>query len=352
MNKRLVAHLFCLSFLLISTGARAWGQVASASLLGEVRDEQSAVVPGAKVTARHEATDFARSARTGDDGSFRFDDLLPGRYTVTVEKQGFRTLEAGAVLLEVNQKAKLDLRLTVGLPQETVTVEAFVSPLQAGDASVGYRLDTPAVRDLPLVERNVVALLTLGPGVIPRQLGGFGHDIVNDVQESRGAVALNPPVNGGRSTMNTFLLDGALNTDLNTRAIAVNPPLETVQEFRTQSTLAPAEFAQSGGGVADIVTKVGGREFHGNLFEYFRNEALDARTLFEDPQLPRPVFRQSQFGGSLGGPVPFVDKTFFFAAYEGLWGKAARATLGVVPDEAMRAGDFSGRAPIFDPLDR
>lgn len=351
MTKRLLAHLFCLFLLLLLNGTRARAQVASASLLGEVRDEQAAVVMGAKVTTRHEATNFSRSARTGEDGSFRFDDLLPGRYTVTVEKDGFRTLEVGAVLLEVNQKAKLELSLTVGLSQETVTVKADVSPLQADDASVGYRLDSSTIRDLPLVERNVVALLTLGPGVIPRQLGGFGHDIVNDVQESRGAVALNPPVNGGRSTMNTFLLDGALNTDLNTRAIAVNPPLETVQEFRTQSTLAAAEFTQSGGGVADIVTKVGSRAFHGNLFEYFRNEALDARTLFEDPTLPRPVFRQSQFGGSFSGPLPLVAKTFFFAAYEGLWGKAASSTLGVVPDAAMRAGDFRGHAPIFDPLD-
>ena len=351
MNKRLLAHLFCLFLFLLITGTRARAQVASASLLGEVRDEQAAVVPGTKVTARHEATDFSRTATTGDDGSYRIDDLLPGRYTVTAEKQGFRRLEAGSVLLEVNQKAKLDLRLTVGLPQETITIKANVSPLQTDDSSVGYRLDSPTIRDLPLVERNVVALLTLGPGVIPRHLGGFGHDIINDVQESRGAVALNPPVNGGRSTMNTFLLDGALNTDLNTRAIVVNPPLETVQEFRTQSTLAPAEFAQSGSGVADIVTKVGGHNFHGSLFEYFRNEALDARTLFEDPSLPRPIFRQSQFGGSLGGPVPLDSKTFFFAAYEGLWGRAATSTLGVVPTEAMRAGDFGGRAQIFDPLD-
>jgi outer membrane receptor protein involved in Fe transport len=351
VNKRLDICLFCLVLLLLANGTEARTQVASASLLGEVRDEQSVVLPGVKVTARDEATDMIRSALTLADGSYRIDDLLPGRYTVAAEKQGFRTLEVGAVLLEVNHKAKLDLQLTVGLPQETVTVTARVSALQTDDSSVGYRLDSPTIRDLPLVGRNVVALLTLGPGVIPRHLGGFGHDIVNDVQESRGAVALNPPVNGGRSTMNTFLLDGALNTDLNTRAIAVNPPLETVQEFRTLSTLAPAEFPQSGGGVVDIVTRVGGKDFHGSLFEYFRNEALDARTLFDDPALPRPIFRQSQFGGSVGGPLPLDTKTFFFATYEGLWGRAARSTLGVVPDEAIRTGDFRGRAQIFDPLD-
>ena len=339
----------CLVTISLTVTARA-GQVSSATLLGEVSDEAAATLPNVKVTARHEATGFSRSALTGAEGSYRIADLLPGRYTITAEKQGFRTLTVGPVVLEVNQKAQLDLPLKVGLQQEALTVTAEVSPIQGNDASVGYRLDAPIIRGLPLDVRNVIALVTLGPGAIPRQLGGFGHDIINDVQENRGAVALNPPINGSRSTMNTYLLDGALNTDFNTRAIAVNPLLETVQEFRIQSSLAAAEFAQSGGGVADIVTRSGGRAFHGSAFEFFRNEALDARNLFDDPNLPRPIFRQNQFGGSLGGPLP-VSSTFFFAAYEGRRGQTAKSTLGIVPDASLRSGDFRGRNQIFDPLD-
>ncbi|HEX8474357.1 MAG TPA: TonB-dependent receptor [Pyrinomonadaceae bacterium] len=341
--------LFLIGMLLLFAAPAAHGQVASASLLGEARDALSAQLPDVKVTARHEATGFSRSVVTNDEGNYRIDDLLPGRYTVTAEKEGFRTLAVNAVILEVNQKAKLDLELQVGLPQESITVTANVSALQADDASVGYRLDFPTIANLPLDGRNVVSLVTLGPGAIPRQLGGFGHDIINDGQESRGAVALNHPINGARSTMNTYLLDGALNTDLLARAIAVIPPLETVQEFRIQTSLAAAEFAQSGGGVADIVTKSGSQEFHGSLFEFVRNEAFDARTLFEDPTLPRPVFRQNQFGASLGGRLP-VPSTFFFASYDGLDGKLAKPSLGIVPDEALRRGDFTGRNPIFDPL--
>lgn len=341
----------CLCALLFSSIVPpAAGQVSSATLLGAVSDQATAALSGVKVTARHEATGFSRSVATDAAGGYRIDDLLPGHYTVTAEKEGFRTLTVSAFVLEVNQKARLDLQLPVGLQQEVITIKPEVSPVQSDDASVGYRLDFPTIRALPLDVRNVAALITLGPGAIPRQLGGFGHDIINDGQENRGAVALNPPLNGSRSTMNTYLLDGALNTDLNTRAIAVHPLLETVQEFRIQSSLAAAEFAQSGGGVADVVTKSGARSWHGSAFEFFRNEALDARNLFDDPNLPRPVFRQNQFGGSLGGPVPLDDSTFFFASYEGLRGKLAKSRLSIVPDTKVRGGDFSGRNLIFDPL--
>ena len=138
---------------------------------------------------------------------------------------------------------------------------------------MGYRLDNSKIAGLPLASRNVVSLVTLGPGAIPRQLGGFVHDVYNDIQEgSRGSVALNPPVNGSRSTMNTFLLDGAYDTDRNTFAIAVYPPIDSVQEFHIQSSLAPAEFPQAGGGAIDVVTKSGTKSFHGSAFEYFRNE--------------------------------------------------------------------------------
>lgn len=350
--KKLPIIQVCLFVYLFAAGLSTHlnaGQVSSATLSGEITDEASALLSGVKVTAHHEATGFSRSYVTGSDGVFRIADLLPGRYRVTAEKDNFRTVTVDAVVLEVNQKARLDLRLPLGFRQDSITITAEVSPLQRDDASVGYRLDFPTIKSLPLDVRNVASLITLGPGAIPRQLGGFGHDIINDIQENRGSVALNPPLNGARSTMNTYLLDGALNTDFNSRALAVNAPLETVQEFRIQSSLAAAEFAQSGGGVADIVTKSGSRDFHGSAFEFFRNEALDARNLFDDTSLPRPVFRQNQFGGSLGGPMPFAS-TFFFASYEGLRSKTAKSKLSIVPDARLRSGDFTGRNPIFDPL--
>lgn len=323
-------------------------QASSGALVGDVRDESSALISGVKVTIRDNATGFVRTRATGPLGSYEFLELAPGVYTVTAEKQGFRTATASGVTVEVDRKARLDFNLKVGEQNETITVAANASPVQTEEASEGYTLDGSSIASLPLDGRNIASLITLGPGAIPRQLSGFTHDIINDAQEARGAVAMNAPINGARSTMNTYLLDGSDNTDGNTNAIAVIPPFESVEEFRIQSSLGSADFAQSGGGVVDVVTKSGSRAFHGNAFEFLRNEATDAASYFDDPTLPRSRFRQNQYGGSLGGPMPFPS-TFFFVSYEGLRNQSAKSTLHIVPDPAVRGGDFTGGATIFDP---
>jgi len=339
-----------LASLLFGLSSLAHAQVASSTLLGEVRDESGALDPAVTVTAQNTATGFMRTSLTNPQGAYRIDELLPGEYTLTAEKPGFRTLTTGSVTLEVNQKARLDLVLKVGAARDSVTVQAQVSPLQGDDASVGYRLESSGIDALPLVTRNVVNLVTLGPGAIPRYLGGFVSDQINQVQSNRGAVAFNPAINGARSYMNAFLVDGANDTDRNTFAIAVTPPMESVQEFRIQTSVPSAEYAQAAGGVMDVVTKSGALAWHGSAFEYFRNEALDAHNYFDDPTLPRPIFRQSQYGGSLGGRVPKAQKTFFFATYEGLRGKSAKSRLSLVPDTTLRSGDFTGRNPIYNPF--
>src|ERR1700736_2527931 len=286
----------------ISLAVSCWGQVSSGSLLGDVRDQKSASVDGAVIQARNNQTGFSRTATTNAFGSYRIDDLLPGVYTVTAQHEGLQMVTVSPVFVEVDQKARLDFDLRVGSSHETVTVTARTSPLQTDEASEGYQLGSSFLEALPLLGRNIITLVTLGPGAVPRQLGGFTHDIINDLQGNRGAVAFNAPVNGSRSTGNSYILDGAYNTDRNVFSIAVVPLMETVSEFRIQSSLAPAEFAQSGGGMGDVFTKSGSRQFHGNAFEFFRNEASDARGFFEVPGLPRGVFRQNQYGATLGGP--------------------------------------------------
>ena len=325
-------------------------QVASATLLGDIQDPSGAVVPGVAVTVKQNATGFVRTAATNGQGAYRIDELAPGTYTVTAQMSGFNTFESKHVVLEVGQKARLDVMLTVGGPYPDILVEEPVSPVQTDDATVGYRLESSNIDALPLVQRNVVNLVTLGPGAISRELGGFVSDQVNYVQSNRGATALNPPINGARSYMNAFLLDGANDTDRNTFAIAVEPPMESVQEFRMQTSAASAEFSQAAGGIMDVVTKSGTLTWHGSAFEYFRNEALDAHNYFDDPTLPRPVFRQNQFGASIGGPVPKLKNTFFFATYEGLRSQFGKPMVALVPDATIRTGDFTSRAPIFDPL--
>ena len=323
-------------------------QVSSGSLLGDVHDEKAAPVAGVSVTVRNNDTGFSRAAASNAFGGYRIDDLLPGAYTVTAEHTGFQTVTVSPIFVEVNQKARLDIDLKVGSAHDSVTVTARTTPVQTDDAGEGYQLGSSFIEALPLLGRNIISLVTLGPGAIPRQLGGFTHDIMNDLQGNRGAVAFNAPVNGARSNQNSYILDGAYNTDGNVFAIAVIPPMETVSEFRIQSSLAPAEFAQSAGGVVDVVTKPGGKVFHGNAFDFLRNEATDARGFFDVPGLPRGVFRQDQYGATLSGPI--APSTYFFASYEGFRSRSAESTQHLVPDAAVRGGDFSGGSPIYNPL--
>lgn len=327
----------------------AFAQNATSTITGIVRDESGGVVASAIINVVDNATGFKRAATTDAGGSYLIGGLRPDSYRITAEHAGFIAFEARDIVLQLNQNARFDITLKIGNAQESVTVSAQASGVQTRDASEGYSVDGTTASALPLEGRNVATLVTLGPGAIPRQLSGFVHDVINDVQPARGAVALNPPVNGARSTMNTFVLDGAYNTDRNAFAVAVVPPLESVQEFRTQSSMGTAEFAQSGGGVVDIVTKTGNRSLHGSLFEYLRNEATDARGFFDDPTLPRSITRQSQFGGALGGPLP-GKSTFFYGTYEGVRGESAKATVHLMPDAVIRGGDFTGRATIYDPL--
>jgi hypothetical protein len=326
----------------------SFSQVSSGSLLGDARDEKAASVEGVLIVVRDNDTGFKRTAATNPLGSYRIDDLLPGAYTVTAQHDGFQAVTVSPVFVEVNQKLRLDFDLRVGSVHDTAAVIARVSPLQTDEASEGYTLGSSFFEELPLLGREVVDLVTLGPGAIPRQLGGFTHDIINDLQGNRGAVAFNAPVNGARSTENTYILDGAGNTDRNTFSIAVMPLMESVAEFRIQSSLAPAEFEQNGGGVIDVVTKPGSQAFHGNVFEFFRNEATDASGFFAVAGLPNAIFRQNQFGGTLSGPL--TKSTYFFVGYEGLRSLSSNSTQHLVPNAAVRSGNFSGGATIYDPL--
>jgi Carboxypeptidase regulatory-like domain len=343
-----LSFVFLVLLVFFVSPVPSFSQVSSGSLLGDARDEKAASVQAVLVVARNNDTGFTRSASTNAFGSYRIDDLLPGAYTVTAQHDGFQAVTVSPIFVEVNQKVRLDFDLRVGSIHETATVIARASPLQTDEASEGYTLGSSFFEELPLLGRNIVDLVTLGPGAIPRQLGGFTHDLINDLQGNRGAVEFNAPVNGARSTENSYILDGADNTDRNTFSIAVMPLMETVAEFRIQSALAPAEFEQSGGGIIDVVTKPGSQVFHGNLFEFFRNEATDAESFFSVSGLPQAIFRQNQFGGTLSGPL--AHSTYFFVSYEGLRSLSASSTQHLVPTAAVRGGDFSGGAPIFNPL--
>jgi hypothetical protein len=334
------------AFVAVVFAARCFSQASSGGLIGDITDTGAKQLSGVSITVQHSATGFSRTAASDSHGGYRIDDLLPGEYTVIAKHAGFRTVTVSAIAVEVDQKTRLDFTLRAGAESDEVVVTGNSSPLQTDTAAEGYQLGSGVVSALPLASRNIIELVTLGPGAIPRQLGGYGHDLINDKQANRGAVALNPPVNGARPYTNRYILDGADNTDRNVFAVTVLPPLETVQEFRILTSLAPAEFSQAGGAVVDVATKSGGRQFHGNAFEYFQNEAPDAQGFFSVPGLPVGIVRQNQYGATLGGPL--ASKTFFFASYEGLRGSSANPTQHSVPTASVREGIFTG-AQIFDP---
>ncbi len=337
------------AFLTVIFAARCWSQASTGGLIGDVADDGSHQLSNILITAQHSATGFSRSVETDSHGGYRIEDLLPGEYAVTAQRAGFRKVTVSSIVVEVDRKTRLDFTMRAGPESDAVVVAGNSSPLQTDDASEGYQLGSGVVDSLPLSSRNIIELVTLGPGAIPRQLGGYTHDIINDKQANRGAVALNPPVNGARSYDNRYILDGADDTDRNTFAVSVLPPLESVQEFRILTSLAPAEFSQGGGAVVDVATKSGSHNFHGNAFEYFQNEAPDAQGFFAVPGLPVGIVRQNQYGATLGGPL-HSNRTFFFASYEGLRGKSASPTQHSVPTAAVRMGDFAGGSQIFDPL--
>jgi len=342
MNRKFIVLLFFLWCWV----APASAQVPSAVITGVVQDPSGLPVPQVVVTAQSLTGAFARSQSTASDGTFRLAALPPGPYRLVAEHASFARYELEHVGLQVRQTLDLTIRLKLGSRAEKVTVQEIAAPVEAA-AGAGYTVDRAQVSQLPLALRNFTGLATLGPGVIPRHLGGFTHDVISDVQPARGAVALNPAVNGVRSTSNTFLLDGVLNTDGNTNAVVVNPPLDSVQEFRLQTSGSPAEFGYSGGGVVNMVTRSGSDRFHAGLFEYLRNEKLDARHFFDPADQPQAALRQNQFGAHAGGPLPWSARRFFFVAYEGLRLRQGRASASLVPNESLRAGVFPG--PIRDP---
>lgn len=334
-------------FALIAVVASA--QVPTATVTGRVTDPASLVVAGATVSLRSLDSQLARSTNTDRDGSFRLAGVPAGAYRLQVDHPSFRRYEVERLELQVLQRLDLPIQLRLGNRSETIQVSGIAAAVEAAAGPAGFNISQEQIMLLPLAQRNMAGLATLGPGVVARHLGGFTHDVISDVQPARGLVALNPPVNGIRSTANTFLLDGVLNTDSYVNAVITNPPLDSVREFRLQTSASPAEFGHAGGGVLNAVTRSGGSTYHAGVFELFRNDRLDARPYFDSSNEAKAALRQNQFGAHAGGPVPRWRQFSFFGAYEGLRLRQGRASASLVPAEALRRGDFTGASTIRDP---
>jgi len=344
MKQIVFAAISVLCFAIVS-----FAQTESARIQGTVTDSTGAVVAGATVKVTSTATGREVTATSSDDGSFSVLSLQPGRYAVEVTAPNFKTTKQ-EITLEVAQTAPLTVALEAGAVTETVTVTTDVPQVETANSAIGEVIQGREAVELPLNGRNVLELARLSPGVTQGVPDGFSSGVSGNAETYRGrntgGAALS--VNGQRTQANNFLLDGVDNNESLVNTINVFPSAEAIQEFRVQTSTAPAEFGRGGGGIINSVIKSGRNDFFGSAFLFLRNDNLDARPTFNST---KNEFRRSQFGGTVGGPI-WKDKIFFFADYEGLRQfLPLNAETATVPTSLMRNGNFSELDRILtDPL--
>ncbi len=306
-----------------------------ATVVGHVTDDTGAVVPGAMITITNTGTNESRTVIVNDSGEYAIPQLAPGQYTLTAEYTGFNKVVRSGIVLETNQQARFDVVLKVGGITEEVQVSAAAPLVTTENASLGNVVDQKKIVELPLNGRDYLQLAFMQPNVFATAQGsnlGF-----------RGGLN----VAGNSEIANQYLLDGVDNNDETTNQPLHRPILDAVREFKILTGTYSAEYGRQAGGQIMVTTQSGTNAFHGSLWEFHRNSALDARNFFAPF---KPSFRRNQFGGVVGGPIK-KDKTFFFAAYEGQRRGQQEASLATVPLKAFKNGDFSSLpAPIRNPF--
>ena len=335
MTRVVRAAVYASLISLCASASPAFAQLDTGTIVGTVRDQSGAVVPGATVTATQESTGTASTAVSTDKGQFVFPNLKIGTYSIAAELSGFRKSVQTGIVLHVQERLEVDVRIELGNVSEEVVVRGESPLLQTQTADVGYAVDQRQVTDLPLLGRRYseLAFLTTGVVTAPGGLTGRGEDGLFNV-------------NGNLATWNNFILDGGDNnsasTNLQERSTeVVQPPVDALEEFRVQTRTYSAEFGKAAGAVINASIKQGSNAFKGNLFEFFRDEAFNANT-WENNRAGRPKgqFNQHIAGGTLGGPL-MRNRTFFFGDYQATRTSKALTQLATVPTNLMRAGNFT-----------
>src|SRR5713226_3535217 len=300
------------------------------SIAGSVKDASGAYMAGAKVTLTNTATNAKLETATDQNGEFQFLQLAPSTYTLAVEAKGFKRAISHA-LVQVDQITHADFSLEVGDVSQSVQVEAVAPLLETDKSTLSSVVDTHTIESMPLNARQYLDLALLTPGALPSATGtqGGGFNVA-----------------GARSQSNIFLLDGVSIVDTQVNSALGNFRItDAVQEFAVQTSVATAEFGRGTGGQVSIVTKSGTNQFHGSVFEYFRNAKMDAADFFTNKNSkPKNPLHRNQYGATLGGPI-WKDKTFFFASWEGFRQVAPTPSSTRVPTDAERAS-------VTDPISR
>ncbi len=327
--------------LIAGTVAPAAAQTNTGEIAGVIQDGSGAVLPGAAVIATHPASGTVVERVTDEAGRFFLPALRTGEWDLTVTLAGFATQTRRGVVLEIGRTVTLDFTLPVQGLEEQVVVQTVVPVLQSNTAEISDVIENREVVQIPLNGRNFLALAQLSDAVVIPPGGTRG-----DALQQAGPL---PNVGGQRSGHNIYLLDGAKITDELFNNLVINPSVDSIQEFRIQKSMYPAEFGGKASALINVATRAGSNTVTGSLFEFHRNEAFDSPNYFHPKGEPIPELRQNQFGGAIGGPL-VRDRSFFFGSYEGQRTRRALTRTFSVPTPAVRAGDFTGFAPICDPL--
>ena len=340
--------------VLMAVQLPAYAQVRFGAVVGSVTDSSGAAVPGSAVTLTNLGTNEKRTTQTDESGNYSFPNVSAGQYEVQIDKEGFTRFDRRPLDVLVDVSSRVDAALQVGATSEVITVTGQAPVLQTDSSSLGQVVEQYQVAATPIAGRNVNNLLTLVPGVVA---GGTtdGNMVGNQAGGARtNSIAFgNYAIGGGFGNQSSFIVDGVNGNGPANNANSLVPSPDAVQEFRVATNNVSAEYGNYAGGVVNITTKSGTNDFHGSIYDYLRNQRLNANDYFSKlRKIGRAPLTQNQFGARLGGPIQH-DKTFFFFNYEGLRfhsGVNSPSTT-TVPTLAMLNGDFSqpGLPPIYDP---
>ncbi len=311
-------------------------QGTSGRILGRVSDPTGAVLASVKVTLVNEATNVSREGKSNDGGDYSFVEVVPGTYTLQFELTGFKKNVQKGITVDVNQVVTLNSTLQIGASQETVEVTSEAPLVDTTSTQLGAVVNNRSVNELPLNARDTYQFLQLQPGV-QSQLGSSGGTFYGS--SDAGAVS----VNGGRGRSNNFSVNGGDANDAFVNLPTIQPTPDAIDEFRVISNTFDAEYGRNSGAVVNVITKSGTNQWHGDVYEYFRNTVLNAQGYFNTV---KPQENQNQFGGTFGGPLR-KDRTFFFVSYEGR--RVRQGVSGqtvIVPTPQERTGDFSADTPF------
>ena len=323
-----------------------FAQVTTAEVVGTAMDSSGSLVPGVRLSLRNKATGEEFTATSDSAGNYSFRLLPIGHYSMQAEMEGFKKWVSADVALAVGDRLRQEVRLELGMVEQTVEVAASTPALQTDTSSLGSLTEERAVQNLPLNGRNFVVLAQLAAGSAGE--GNTSLSMASGARPDDRRRSSSVTVNAFEPAYNNYQIDGMDNNEAYTGTVVVKPSIDALAEVKVQTLLVPAEMGRTSAGSINLLTKSGANEFHGTLFEFFRNEKMDARNFFAAPG-PKPSYKQNQFGGSLGGPIR-KNRTFFFGDYEGFRLRQGQTTVSTIPTVAERAGNFAGVAAIYDPL--